>query len=160
MHKRLAALFASLMIGSLVTLIGCDMGRSQKAGIDQTRAQVQRMAAELDQQTTATGTYVRVDGTEDSDAWATPLSVAYARGGLAETVTVRSAGPDRQFHTDDDIVASGATVNLAGVGEGIQQNVEETSAKVAKGAVRGVVQGVGEAVKERLARRPATAGSS
>lgn len=153
MHKRIFALFASFTITVLVTTIGCDMGRRQQANVANTEAQVRGLTEQLDRQTQKTGVYDRDAKVAAADAWGTPLAVNYARGGLAETVTVRSAGPDRQFHTGDDIVSTGTSMNLAGVGEGIKQNAEELAANAAKGAVRGTVAGVREAVQEQFATR-------
>src|SRR5439155_11656419 len=62
-------------------------------------AQVIRWAEQLHGQTTDAGVYVRHPGNQlaENDPWGTPLSVAYAQGGFAEMVTVRSAGPDQAF---------------------------------------------------------------
>ena len=62
-------------------------------------------------------------------------------------MSVRSAGPDREFHTADDVVAQGVAANLKGIGEGIKKNAEETAAKAAKGAVKGTVEGVKELLR-------------
>src|SRR5262249_33798932 len=125
-----------------------------RAAIEKGEAQVSRIVEELDKKTTSTGAYERVKegNVGEKDPWGTPIKVTYAQGGLAEVVTVRSAGPDREFHTDDDLTAQGMTANLKGVGEGIKQNVEETVAKAAKGAVKGAFEGLKESVKESLAR--------
>jgi hypothetical protein len=56
------------------------------------------------------------DRTRDTskDLWLTPYHVSIGRGygesGASEDYAVRSAGPDRQYRTDDDIVASGRTM--------------------------------------------------
>jgi hypothetical protein len=65
-------------------------------------------------------------------------------------VRVRSAGPDREFDTKDDVVAEGMSANLKGIGEGIKKNAEETAANAAKGIVRGTVAGVKESIKDAL----------
>jgi hypothetical protein len=72
---------------------------------------------------------------------------------MAETVQVRSAGPDRQFHTRDDIQRQGIAVNLKGVGEGIKKNAGEVAASTAKGLVKGTVEGIKESVKETFGKK-------
>jgi hypothetical protein len=76
--------------------------------------------------------------------------VDYSQGGVAETVTVRSAGPDGKYYTKDDAVASGMTANFKGIGSGIRKNATETSSDIAKGLVKGTVEGVKESIKESL----------
>ncbi len=143
-----ASLFPMLtVIAILVAVAGCDNGR---AAIEKAQAQVRRIAADLDQRTTDTGVYVRAKEGEfkETDPWGTPVKITYSQGGVAEVVLVRSAGPDREFQTDDDLTAQGVAANLKGIGEGIKQNVEETAAKAAKGAVTGAIEGVKESVKD------------
>lgn len=132
------------------TVAGCANKNQER--IDRAAAQVQRLAEKLDSQTTDAGVYVRVDDKDvkETDPWGTELQVVYAQGGVAENVTVRSAGPDREFHTPDDILAVATTVNLKGVGTGIQQGMEKTAAGAAKGFVKGTVAGVKESIKETL----------
>ena len=131
---------------------GCGDGAARQAAIDQTQSQVLRMAADLDKMTTETGSYdrARQAGVQENDSWGTPIEIRYAQGGVVEEVTVRSAGPDKQFHTGDDLVAKGMSASLKGLGEGIKKNAEETSANVAKGLVKGTVAGVKDAVKDAL----------
>lgn len=152
MHDAPARYLASLLM--VVVLLGCDGGERQ-AKIDAAAAQVRRIAEDLDKRTTETGVYLRIkdDELKEVDPWGTPIKVVYSQGGIAETLVVRSAGPDRQMHTADDIQANGMTANLKGVGEGIKKNAEETAANVAKGAVKGAVSGMKESVKEALARK-------
>ena len=124
--------------------------------LDRAQAQVSRVAADLDTQTTSTGVYKKVDPDkiQEKDPWGHPLKVDYAQGGFAETINVRSAGPDGVYHSHDDIVASGMSANLKGVGEGLKQNAQETSSNVAKGLVKGTVDGVKESIKESLPPLP------
>jgi hypothetical protein len=133
----------------LAGTFGCADNTQQQ--IDRAAAQVQRMAEQLDSRTTDAGTYVRVDpkDVKETDPWGTRLQVVYSQGGFAEDVTVRSAGPDRAFHTADDVQAVATSVNLKGVGTGIQQGVEKAAAGAAKGFVKGAVSGV----KESLSRK-------
>jgi hypothetical protein len=111
---------------------------------------VKRLATELDKKTTKTGSYIRVgaDEIKEKDPWGTKLDVSYSQGGVAEMVIVTSAGPDREFHTRDDITAQGIAANLKGIGEGIKQNAEETASKVASGLVKGTAKGVKDVVKD------------
>lgn len=123
---------------------GCEDRVARRAAIETADSQVRRIAAELDQHTTETGVYVRAnpDAIRENDPWGTPITFGYSQGGVAELVTVRSAGPDREFQTKDDVVASGLATNFKGVGDGIKRNAEETAARTAKGLVRGTVEGL------------------
>jgi hypothetical protein len=131
---------------------GCDNGAARRAAIEKAEAQVRRIAAELDKRTTETGVYVRVKEGEvkEGDPWGKRVEISYSQGGIAEVVRVRSAGPDREFNTKDDVVAEGMSANLKGVGEGIKRNAEETAVNAAKGIVRGTVEGVRESIKDAL----------
>lgn len=122
---------------------------------EQATAQVERIAADLDRRTTDAGVYVRARPGEikELDPWGSPIAVEYAQGGVAETVQVRSAGPDCRFYTADDIVAGHLAVNFKGIGSGIKENIEQTSASAARGAVSGAVQGLKQSIKESLPRR-------
>lgn len=135
----------------LFSIMGCDTAARQ-AAVEKAQAQVRRIAADLDKKTTASGVYVRAneDEIKEIDPWDTPIQIDYSQGGVAEAVKVRSAGPDRRFHTDDDVVAQGMAANLKGIGEGIKNNAEETAARAAKGVVKGTIAGVRESVKEAL----------
>lgn len=134
---------------SLPLAAGCDGAAARRALIEKAQAQVRGIAADLDKKTTDTGVYVRAkeDEIKEPDPWGTRIKVSYSQGGVAEVVTVSSAGPDREFNTADDIVAVGVAVNLKGIGEGIKKNAEETAAKAAKGVVKGTVEGVKESIK-------------
>jgi hypothetical protein len=138
----------------LLLVAGCDNGAAERTAreIEQAQSQVQRIAADLDKRTTETGVYIRVKegDIKEDDPWGTRIAVSYAQGGVAEFVIVRSAGPDREFHTDDDVAAQGMAANLKGIGEGIKNNVEETASNTAKGIVKGTVKGVKESIKESL----------
>jgi len=136
----------------LLTATGCNDRAARQAAIDKANAQVRRIADDLDKRTTETGVYLRVkkDEIKETDPWGTAIQVSYSQGGVAEVVTVRSAGPDREFHTDDDLVAQGMSANLKGIGQGIKKNVEDTAARAAKGVVRGTVDGVKESLKGTL----------
>jgi hypothetical protein len=134
---------------ALATLAGCSQldSRPEKA-----QAQLRRVADDLDAQTTDTGRYIRAKAgpIAETDPWGTKLKVAYAADGTAEELSVQSAGPDHEFGTDDDLFEQRVSVNLAGVGEGIKQNIGEVAEEAASGAVRGAIRGVSEGFKERL----------
>jgi len=142
----------AFLITSFAVVSGCDTAADRRAKIAKAEAQVSRIAAELDERTTETGVYVRAKNGEikESDPWGKLIEVTYSRGGVAEIVRVRSAGPDQEFNTKDDISAEGMAVNLKGIGEGIKQNAEETAANAAKGLVKGTVEGVTESIKKAL----------
>ena len=137
------ALLLATAFSFCLTSVGCGPGAYEQA-----QAQVRRIAATLDQQTTDSGVYVRAKNGElkEIDPWGTPVQVGYSQGGLAEMIDVRSAGPDVQFHTNDDVVARAISANLKGVGAGLKQSAEE----VATGAVKGIVKGAVAGVKESL----------
>ena len=141
-----------LPIAIVIIMSGCDNGAARRAATQKAQAQVGRIAEELDKKTTLTGSYIRVEenAIKETDPWGTPLEVSYSQGGVAETLTVRSAGPDKMFHTDDDVVGSGMSANFKGVGNAIKNNAQETAANVAKGAVKGAVEGAKETIKESL----------
>lgn len=141
------------LVGTAVLLVATGCGKSAKdKAVEDAQAQVRRMAADLDKRTTETGAYIRAkDGEiQETDPWGTPIEVDYSQGGVAETLTVRSAGPDRKFHTDDDLVAQGMSANMKGIGEGVKKNAEETASNAAKGAVKGTVDGVKDSIKNAL----------
>jgi len=144
--------FFFFMAAVVTVIVGCGDGAARQRAIDSARAQVKRLAAELDERTTESGVYIRVraDEIQEKDPWSTTIQVSYSQGGVAEVVRVRSAGPDREFQTDDDLVAEGMTANLKGVGEGIKKNTEDVAAKAAKGFIKGAVEGVRESVKDAL----------
>jgi len=151
---RWSILAAALAMLSVAT--GCENPLArQAAAIDKARAQTARLAEQLDQKTTATGAYVRVkDGEiQEDDPWGTRIKITYSQGGLAETISVRSAGPDREFHTDDDIEETAVSANLKGIGAGIKEHAGEVAANAAEGVVRGTVKGIKESIQEALPKR-------
>ncbi len=119
--------------------------------IDLTRAKTERWADKLDSSTTETGVYIHweSDILPEKDEWGNALQVQYSQGGMAETLKVRSTGPDGISHTEDDIIATRLTANLKGVGEGIKKNIEEVSEKGARGFVKGAIQGFRESRKKK-----------
>jgi hypothetical protein len=153
---------ATVVAGFFLSAIGCDNGAAKRAVVEKAEAQVRRIAADLDKSTTETGVYVRVkeDEIKEDDPWGTQVQVSYSQGGVAEVVSVRSAGPDHQFNTNDDVVAQGMAANLKGIGEGIKKNTEETANKAAKGLVKGTVEGVKESVKDALPFKKKKEGNS
>jgi hypothetical protein len=138
----------------LCGMLGCRDQAAERER-EQAQAQVQRMANDMDGRTTESGVYDRVKDADikETDPWGTRIKVRYSQGGIAEIVEVRSAGPDREFNTGDDIVASRMAANLKGVGEGIKKNAEETASRAAKGVVKGAIQGVKESIAESAARK-------
>jgi hypothetical protein len=141
-----------LVLPVLAFASGCENPVARQAAIDKAESQVSRIAEELDKRTDKAGVYVRVEegDLKERDPWGTPIKVSYAQGGVAEVLRVCSAGPDREFHTEDDVQALGMSANFKGLGEGLKENVEEASAKAAKGAVKGAVDGVKESIRDAL----------
>lgn len=134
---------------------GCEMpaARDRREKTEKARAQVGRICEELDRQTTETGSYDRVkpDDIKETDPWGTAIKVDYSSGGVAETILVRSAGPDRQFHTPDDVVQHGMTANFKGVGQAVKDNAGEVASDVGKGLVEGAAEGAKEVAKDAAA---------
>ncbi len=135
-----------LALASFIAL-GCS---GESRNLERARSQVGRLADHFDRQTSAAGVYIRPANNQagENDPWGTPIIVEYSQGGMAEIVTVTSAGPDRELHSKDDISTFRQSTNFKGVGEGIKQNAGEVAGEMAKGAVKGTVEGVKESVKE------------
>jgi hypothetical protein len=153
-----ATVLLALMLGGVLLLNSGGHKQINSKRYKETVGLVEKWADHLDRQTTATGVYVRPDSNEisEEDEWGTKLRVEYSQGGLAENVTVRSAGPDRRFHTTDDIETTRVAVNGKGIGEGIKQNAAEVSKEVAKGIVEGTAEGIKETagnIKQAVADR-------
>lgn len=138
-----------LLVGGLIALgvfgfRAAKQGATESKKRNQARALVTRWAEQLDAQTTPTGVYIRHEGETlpEQDPWGNPLRVQYKQGGVAETVTVRSAGPDGTMFTDDDFVEERMAANFKGVGDGIKKNAAEVAGNTMKGAVKGTVEGI------------------
>jgi hypothetical protein len=123
--------------------------------IAEAQAQVNRWAEKLHGQTTDAGVYVRHQGEciPENDPWGILLHVDYTQGGFAETLEVRSSGPDKAFYTEDDIVAKRSVMNLKGIGQGAKENVEEFAQKGARGVVKGATEGIKDTVHGALGGR-------
>jgi len=141
MNRCLLYVLVSFMV------FGCS---TERRNVELARSQVGRLADHFDRQTTPTGVYVRPANNQagENDPWGTAITVEYSQGGMAEIVTVTSAGPDRELHSADDISTFRQSTNLKGVGEGIKKHAGEVAGEMAKGAVKGAVEGVKESVKE------------
>ncbi len=137
----------TLLTLTCLLVLGCS---TESRNVERARLQVGRLADHFDRQTTPAGVYVRPNNNQagENDPWGTAIIVEYSQGGMAEIVTVTSAGPDREFHSADDISTFRQSTNLKGVGEGIKQHAGEVAGEMAKGAVKGAVEGVKESVKE------------
>jgi hypothetical protein len=148
-RQTIVQLRDSLWLLPLLGAIGCSEmdSRPEKA-----RAMTRRLADEFDSQTTKTGRYVRAkEGlVAQTDPWGSKLRVTYSSGGMAEELNVQSAGPDKEFDTDDDVVEQRMTANLAGIGEGVKENIGEVAKEAAAGAVQGTVDGIKDSVKANL----------
>lgn len=126
----------------------------------QAESLVKHWAEKLNSQRTESGSFIRYAESDQSDIeetldpWGQRLCVTYTRGGMLQTMHVRSAGPDGKHHTHDDIVRGGYTGNLSGIGSGIKKNVEETAENATRGATRGIVQGLRkEGVLDRVLKK-------
>lgn len=150
--KPNVAIPAVVAVLALIFGVGYAVREYERARLEEQRQATARSlcnlwADKLDGRTTAAGVYVRWEdeALPDADPWGRPLRVAYSQGGVAETVEVRSLGPDGVSHTADDVVAVRTAVNFAGLGTGIKEGAEETARNAARGAVKGLVEGVKDA---------------
>src|SRR5438552_7129152 len=116
---------------------------------DRARALVREWAETLDGQTDETGGFLRHQGATANDPWGRPLDISYSEGGFAETLTVRSAGPDGVSYTDDDIIEKRTKVTAHGIGRGIKKNTAEMAEKAGEGLSKGVIKGVKEELRKK-----------
>jgi hypothetical protein len=142
-----------IVLGAVLTCIttrAMVLHYAAKQRVADAHAQVTRWAEQLHAQTTEAGVYLRHPANQlpENDAWGTPLNVAYNQGGFAETLTVRSAGPDGVFYTQDDILAQRSVINLGGIGKGTKDSIEEFAQNGARGLTKGVAQGIKESIHD------------
>lgn len=127
-----------------------------------THAQLKSWANQLDQRVTPAGIYIRweSDTLPEKDAWGTPLKVYYTNESIAEKLWVKSAGADKQWNTEDDLIKSKLQINGVGIGEGIKSNTAEVAKEATKGVVVGIKETTSEAFqasKEKMGESSATA---
>lgn len=154
-NEQSLSLVGGIVIGVilvLVILISANWRPApfRRAEDESTRAKVRKWAEALDKKTTPEGAYVRHDGEAlpETDSWGTALQVAYLNDALAESLIVRSAGPDKSFFTNDDIEERRMTGNMTGGLKQLETNAAGIAEKAATGAVKGTVEGIKQAVKE------------
>jgi hypothetical protein len=154
MRRLLTIVCAVVLVGAC--LVGFWLVRTAESLNADARSQVTRWADQLHSQTTDAGIYIRHPGNQlpEDDPWGTPLSIAYAQGGVMETLTVRSAGPDRAFYTEDDITVHRSVVNLKGIGKGAKDNIEEFAHHGARGLTKGAVEGIKDSFHETRRGKP------
>jgi hypothetical protein len=118
----------------------------ESAKITEAQGLCNKWADKLDGETTDSGVYQRPADPylPEKDPWGNALVVFYSRGGGMETLEVRSYGPDGKDYTPDDISSKRSSVNLAGIGSGVRDNIEETTEGGARGAVRGALDALNE----------------
>jgi hypothetical protein len=111
---------------------------------EEAEAACERWAEKLATQTTPTGSFIRPESGElpENDPWGHPLVVVYREGGLAESLEVRSLGPEGVSHSSDDLVATRHSVTLKGMGTAVKEGIEETAENASRGLVRGAIDGV------------------
>src|SRR5439155_16970122 len=97
-----------------------------------------RLADELAKDTDSDGRFVRkAEGPlPETDAWGRPFRLSYKTGTLSETLEVRSAGPDGEWETRDDVV--------------VTHNSRVANHALARDAVGGAI----DAAKARLLGKP------
>lgn len=135
-------------------LFGC--GADPQAKIDRGQGQVNRIAEDLGVRKTPSGADVpsKESYIKEKDPWGVPIQVVYSQGGIARTILVRSAGPDRQFDTRDDIEGSTTTANLSGIGAGLKKELGEaaaTATDVAESALEGAIAGARKSLDKAIA---------
>lgn len=67
----------------------------------------------------SSGGFKHYEGLTEADPWGNNLKVDYKQDGISETITVRSAGPDSNFDTQDDLVRTRTTSNFWGFHRGL-----------------------------------------
>jgi hypothetical protein len=152
MPEFIKSIFSQILIVILVLVVwflfSLDWRSSEeKQAGAQTRRLVIEWADKLDQRLTAAGVYVHweTESLPDQDAWGTPLHVTYKDERVYEQVIVKSAGKDKIFGNNDDIVEKRKQINMKGIGEGIKKI---DTAGVAASVAKGVAIGIKEAIKE------------
>lgn len=60
------------------------------------------------------GGFKRYEGLTETDPWGIRLKVDYKQDGINEIMTVRSAGPDAEFDTKDDLIRTRSASNFWG----------------------------------------------
>lgn len=83
-----------------------------------------------------------------NDPWGTEISSVPVRSGIMEVLEVRSAGKDKSFFTDDDIIAKSRSMNFKGLREGVIEDAQELAKEKAKGTVKGIAEGIRESFKK------------
>ncbi len=81
-------------------------------------ALVAKYADQLQHNATSDG-FPRAEGVVDLDPWGNPLQFDYKQEWFTEYVTVRSAGPDGNFGTVDDLIRTRKTGNVSGLFSGL-----------------------------------------
>jgi hypothetical protein len=147
-----------IVLGAVLTFIttrAMVLHYAAKQRVADAHTQVTRWAEQLHAQTTEAGVYLRHPANQlpENDPWGTPLNVAYNHSGFAETLSVRSAGPDGVFYTEDDILAQRSVVNLSGIGKGAKDSIEEFAQNGARGLTKGVAQGIKESLHDATAEK-------
>lgn len=138
MNRNALRMIGPAVLACVASLAGC----SDRAEV--ARSQVVQWAETLDARTTSDGVYVRHDAetVPESDPWGHPIRVGYSRGGMSETLTVRSDGPDGTPFTADDIIETRMKANLAGIGTGVRQRAGELAEDAGRGFFKGAVNGL------------------
>ena len=108
----LSALATRIIIVVVVVLVMDWRSREKAARLEAGRAETSEIATrlidELAKTVDADGRFIRrPDGAlPETDAWGRPFRLSYRSGTISETLEVRSAGPDGEYQTRDDVVAT------------------------------------------------------
>lgn len=103
---------------------------------DETEAMVKQVGERLSNDKSGTvyrrpGVGVLFDLTE-CDVWGHQLRVVYGRHTVSETLTLRSAGPDGLYNTDDDIMFETSAYTAAGAIDGAGNIIREHMPSIPK----------------------------
>lgn len=96
----------------------------EQGKIDDARELVQTEANMLDVSQDGNGCYAAEGESETVDPWGNPLIVTILRerpNSAQEQLEVRSAGPDGQYRTADDVTASRTNIRARGVGNATRE---------------------------------------
>lgn len=140
-----SSLVTFIVICILVIFVVCIAVKSisQHQAIRDTHALVSHWADVADASTNKKGMYIQLKNTDlPEDLWGKNLAIKYTRGGFGEMVNIYSAGPDNIFHTSDDIYAVRRSMNMSGIGLGIQEGSKEVSSNIMQGAIEGTSKGL------------------
>ncbi len=132
----------ALMAACVVALFLWFSGAEDRAKNATARALVSHTADILETKRDGAGyDHAAGDAIADIDPWGTKIKVLYPVSAVKENFTVRSAGKDCQFGSNDDLIAYRKVNNFAGIGAGIRDNAGKVTGNIVEGAFTGAANG-------------------